>query len=411
MDIIDILKGLYPGHDFALLYDQSSGHGKRRPGALNASLLNVGFGGSQPARLQPATNPSELAEDMFGDFTGNDYVKANGLLKPGDVQVFQYPSGSLDPVKDGPKKFTPQERQDRQYPCEQEPKPPKKKTAKELSKELIEKGKIQQGERYSIKNLRVLALQCDPPIPIEHEKKPKLKTKPDLFRELREKGKIRENRGYKVEELREIAKACDPPIQIELENQDEPPLPGWDGAQKGMWQLCFETGHIEPDRKEFYSKKELRKILSSRRDFAEEITALEWIAAEMSDDSCTVQVIFSPKYHCEIAGEGIEMCWGFIKKYYRRKFSLQQKKRHFKHCVKKALHSIPKTTVRKYAGHVYAYMMGYRAMKEQGAEYSYSEIEKFMKKYKCHRSSGDQESGRIDADVKNALAKKKMLSK
>ena len=84
------------------------------------------------------------------------------------------------------------------------------------------------------------------------------------------------------------------------------------------------------------------------------------------------------------------------------------------------LHAIPKctpkSTVRKYAGHVYAYMMGYRAMEEEGeeysmeeegVEYSYSTIEKFMKEYKCHRSSGDQESGRIGADVDDALRKKK----
>jgi len=73
---------------------------------------------------------------------------------------------------------------------------------------------------------------------------------------------------------------------------------------------------VKPEHKPFV----LTDLLANRKDFLEEITAFEWVAEEISSSDCCM------KYHCEIAGEGIELCWGFVKKYYRRKFTLQAKK-------------------------------------------------------------------------------------
>jgi hypothetical protein len=39
----------------------------------------------------------------------------------------------------------------------------------------------------------------------------------------------------------------------------------------------------------------------------------------MDQDSCCVSfsLMFTPKYHCEMAGEGIEYAWGLIKRKFR----------------------------------------------------------------------------------------------
>ena len=39
-----------------------------------------------------------------------------------------------------------------------------------------------------------------------------------------------------------------------------------------------------------------------------------------------VKMMSTPKYHCELAGEGIEYAWGFIKSRYRCILPLSQKK-------------------------------------------------------------------------------------
>lgn len=144
--------------------------------------------------------------------------------------------------------------------------------------------------------------------------------------------------------------------------------------------------------------------LGNHKDFEEELTALEYIAQEMSSVDCCVTVIFTPKYHCEIAGEGIELCWGFLKKYYRRKFTVEQKKKDFSGCIDKALSAIPLDTVRKYAGRVYSYMMAYKkAIEEQDETVSYATIEKLMKQHKSHRSSLDPEDAILEEDVAAAL--------
>ena len=51
-DIFDVLSVVYPDHDFVVLMDQSSGHGKQLPNGLNASAMNTKFGGTQPKMRQ-----------------------------------------------------------------------------------------------------------------------------------------------------------------------------------------------------------------------------------------------------------------------------------------------------------------------------------------------------------------------
>ena len=51
---------------------------------------------------------------------------------------------------------------------------------------------------------------------------------------------------------------------------------------------------------------------------------------EMSlEISNNMNILFTPKYHCKIAGEGIEYLWGASKRWYRR-YPLKNKKNNAK---------------------------------------------------------------------------------
>jgi len=53
-------------------------------------------------------------------------------------------------------------------------------------------------------------------------------------------------------------------------------------------------------------------LMENCADFQEEETMLQATACQMG-----VEVDRSPKFHCELAGEGIEYAWSCAKNYYR----------------------------------------------------------------------------------------------
>ena len=116
---------------------------------------------------------------------------------------------------------------------------------------------------------------------------------------------------------------------------------GWVGKAKGMLQILYERGMIDRDkvghpRSMSYSKmgkkadftngqlnskgqkNSLHHLLSKCTDFSNEKSDLEHLCADLSTINSTTTITFTPKFHCEIAGEGIEYAWGLAKKYYRR---------------------------------------------------------------------------------------------
>ena len=54
----------------------------------------------------------------------------------------------------------------------------------------------------------------------------------------------------------------------------------------------------------------LKEMILNLPDFINEMTLLQYQAQKLG-----VSIDCSPKYHPEIAGEGIEFCWGLTKKY------------------------------------------------------------------------------------------------
>jgi hypothetical protein len=112
----------------------------------------------------------------------------------------------------------------------------------------------------------------------------------------------------------------------------------WRGIRKGKAQLLWETGSIDPkltktgakwindwasgytptetevvEKTRADGKKNASAYLAGRRDFQEEKTVIEKL---FIDDGHLV--LASPRYHPELAGLGIEYCWGKSKWCFRR---------------------------------------------------------------------------------------------
>ena len=79
-----------------------------------------------------------------------------------------------------------------------------------------------------------------------------------------------------------------------------------------MW----ERGFIDPEVKEMRNLpnvKVCRDIISVWPDFLSETNELEELGAKLR-----VTIVFTPKAHCELAGRGIEYCWGLAKLAFHR---------------------------------------------------------------------------------------------
>ena len=70
----------------------------------------------------------------------------------------------------------------------------------------------------------------------------------------------------------------------------------------------------------------IRKLVTDCADFKNEKSAMAHLFEQLSTKGpCRIILLVSPKYHCEIAGEGIEYVWGLIKRWFRD-ISMKDKK-------------------------------------------------------------------------------------
>ena len=132
--------------------------------------------------------------------------------------------------------------------------------------------------------------------------------------------------------------------QIDLYDCKEVIAPGWDeGKPKGLLQVLGERGLIERAALERYTldgrkdtipgkidlQYSLCSLLGECKDFKEEETALQFLGTQLG-----VTVLLTPKFHVELAGEGVEFSWAHSKAYYQR-MPLSRKRGHnnFKHLV------------------------------------------------------------------------------
>ena len=165
-------------------------------------------------------------------------------------------------------------------------------------------------------------------------------------------------------------------------------IEGWHGKEKGLVQICLERGLISKDQK--IKVDELRDLLSECTDFKQEESQLQCIGRDLG-----VEVIFSPKCHPEVSGEGIEFIWALIKNSYRRiPLSMKKKKREdFLSEVHRLIMEVKVDSVRKCARRARQYICAYQEI-HQGMNIDGSIpkeiIERLMREsYKSHREVRD----------------------
>ena len=173
---------------------------------------------------------------------------------------------------------------------------------------------------------------------ISEEKDKKKYTKGELRTKIFEPTKLQPPPNTSLEKMQEITTANNIPIEYEIDKIKE----GWLGKPKGMLQVLCERGFIDFEVKDmkkvvsFYTIKgkkddnnnnaiipgsSLCDITKNLPDFKAELTLLQFRAQQLG-----VSLQCSPKYHPEIAGEGIEYAWGCSKNYYCR-LPMKEKKK------------------------------------------------------------------------------------
>ncbi len=253
----------------------------------------------------------------------------------------------------------------------------------------------------------------------------RFRNKGDLLKELQSRGVSAKGRK---DELQILCKQKNIPIEEELDEVVE----GWEGKPKGMLQILWERGFVDPlKKKEDYTlqgKKDafgkvnpetsLKHLMSLLTDFIEEETLLQYHGRLLK-----VKVVRTPKCHPEIAGEGIEYDWGCGKGFYRRlPLSAKKTKIKFRESVKKSLDMNKVLTIQRrrlFSKRAREYMVAYSILDNNNSEEEVDKnnsndngkqeetkpqmtaylIEKIVKQYKSHRSAADFDAGFINGIV------------
>ena len=186
---------------------------------------------------------------------------------------------------------------------------------------------------------------------------------------------------------------------------------GYVGKPKGMLDVLFERGLLDPERmkggkersKIEYTKDaktidgipdesySLSSMLAQCRDFQNEPTAMEELTELLGHKQEK-----TPKKHPEIAGRGIEYCWGKAKMTFRHNNNYSSNAKNLEGRVRDALDSSTVLTLeraRKFNRKATDYKRSYVVLDggEGGGEVEYADIEKMKKQCKAHRCTLDQD--------------------
>jgi hypothetical protein len=240
------------------------------------------------------------------------------------------------------------------------------------------------------------------------------------------------NRNHSKKELQEFATNNGVDLDVNKDTIEQ----GWEGQAKGLLQVLWERGFIDEKKPVSGYTKQGRKdpitgevdksssliyLMGCCPDFKEEETALEHLAAQLG-----VKVRLTPKFHAEIAGEGIEYSWACAKGFYRRSpLSSKKGRDKFKELVKKStcpVEQLPIERICKFAARQRAYICTYycldKSNREEDASDSagrngmvterqpllYKEIERLMKNFKGHRCALDFDGGFVYGEFKERAA-------
>ncbi len=210
-------------------------------------------------------------------------------------------------------------------------------------------------------------------------------------------------------------------------------MDGWDNP-RAFYKFCQKdtldgrkdniTGTIDLE----YS---LRHIMAECTDFKHKELALQYLGSQLG-----VKVLLTPKFHAELAGEGVEYSWAHANANYRR-MSLSRKrgKETFKQLVQDCtcpVTVLTKERIEKFASRARAYVCTYHHLQqEQEKQHQqaalrkvenkdqnslsqrttplfpnqillYIEIERLMKAFKGHRCALDCDRGFVHSELRNA---------
>ena len=181
--------------------------------------------------------------------------------------------------------------------------------------------------------------------------------------------------------------------------------PGWSGRGIGLLAAAYARGWVDKNNIKSYQAMKydnednlvkefsLQYLLGQCADFQNEVSQLEFVCEQLG-----ATALITPKYHAELAGEGIEYTWGFLKSIYRR-YPLEKKKGKtqfealLNQCLSRDL--ITKEIVRKFSRRARGYMEAYVALDINEEEEMYGtpiphrKIEQLKKVLKSHRAAID----------------------
>ena len=165
------------------------------------------------------------------------------------------------------------------------------------------------------------------------------------------------------------------------------------GEAKGMRQILWERGFDVSEMK----GEDMRKALAECSDFKSEVGALERSVIERGHI-----LLMSPKAHPELAGLGIEYCWGKAKSDFRRNNAMDATRgtvvEDLHKRTVKSLMGIDVLRVRRFARKTREYMRAYARVhglfgwhSERDRLAGHEAVEKFVKKARTHRCILDQD--------------------
>jgi len=136
-------------------------------------------------------------------------------------------------------------------------------------------------------------------------------------------------------------------------------------------------------------------LLSQCKEFKNEQSQLEKIGAKYG-----YEIWFTPKYHCELAGEGIEYIWGYMKWIYCRiKKEKKSTKKMFEDCVKQLVdgNTVSEERIRRFSRRARRYVRAYyvthfgvdKGDAMENVAISLELVESMVKDFKTHRCALD----------------------
>ena len=177
---------------------------------------------------------------------------------------------------------------------------------------------------------------------------------------------------------------------------------GFVGKAKGLKDVLFERGLLNPDKLKSYTNHgtkgaggvvdestSLLKLMAKCEDFQDETTAMHELMELLG-----IGMEQTPKGHPELAGRGIEYCWGKSKYEFRKHNNFVSSKANFELRVMTALKSVTLRRARAFLRKANDYKRAYRMLIEGAgvvAAALYADIEKMRALVKTHRCTFDQD--------------------